>query len=553
MSVVTYNGIEIKDIKTNSISHEPQFDAVDPRQYLYTKVSIDLQGVLNTHLDGTNPTARAAAIRQQITEPRGTFVMTVAGNGLFSVTGPDITGGPFPRDFRITQISEATYIVHFRIDFAILECSAGGTLPYLSHRWRESISLDERFLSKRTRNGHVVFRGDVTPDIEATRDLVGHACPIPDGFKRISADYTLIESGLELQYSIVDQETPVMPPDPALKASGEYVESTAKGAIRHGEVRVRLEGGKQNTKENLLRMAIIIALDKLKSADPVTLFLLDGAIKEDMYDNVIEVRLRTMLNVLKASTNGAPLNLKRFIRLPTGSTPDTKAPDLGTRGTAGLTMAANFLQDPCAGQSVLKSNGHQESTLYGSLSLPVPTISTVPVLPDSAAVLYANDASPGVYTDYRIDSRYRVKTHKMQLSTSVANNNTGSVIVQLGNPISQRVVTWTAEKIGDTPLVPTPASLDPNAVIMDWEISPCEKVVGSDGVSIVHRISGAYTYAFRDNSQVVVKGGVPPWVDPSVGTLSFVQSSSLNASILDPPGSVGGGGGGGQSVLTSGF
>src|SRR5439155_4582595 len=131
-----------------------------------------------------------------------------------------------PDALTITQIGgSATFLVSYKIKTFINECPAGSSPPdYQSHRWKETVKIDENFYTKKTRTGKVYTRSDINANADALRGLV--IPPIDNGFKVMNIEITLQEDGLALMYSWEEQEVYLQPPNPATKASGEYVEST---------------------------------------------------------------------------------------------------------------------------------------------------------------------------------------------------------------------------------------------------------------------------------------------------------------------------------------
>lgn len=536
--------IELPYVHTKQIIDEPLYSD-DGTEYLYTRRFVHIESVISStlvpSLSGESSTQTMARIKHLLETPRRQLYFYVGTDLLFQSPGPqpqpgsvdgngnplppviaDAKWGPFPRGCTITRIGGTqSFNIDYAIETFVQECP--GQSPenpppeYLSHRWQESISIDERAYSRRTRTGKIVTRSDFYTNPDSLRGIVTPR--LLPGFRRITSEYVLQSDGLAMQYTFVDQEVFIEPPAPAFKAEGEYIESVQEGAIRHAECRVRLEGSKTDFlggKARLLQMALLIVRNKLELAGVIKtgqyLFLKDGAIREDLYDNVIEVRYRGMMQPLNTKSQGAAVDLRRFCWAPTGSDIINQfPPDPGERGTALLDMFANFLNDPCAQQAVLRITATDTLTAVGTQTLAtVPIIWQTTVLPDSESVLRSTDTG-GVYTNYKIHAHHEESPHVHQLA--VAQDGADAAFVQLAAPTSRRVEEWTAERAGQWPKMPPVNTTDSNLVYLGLEITNREVQPQADGSTPRYILSGRYRYGHVDYTQASLDAPVPPYVD----------------------------------------
>jgi hypothetical protein len=565
--LVSTNAIELSYVNTKSIVDEPIYSD-DGTEYLYTRRFVHVEAVVSSSLlpalAGESSTQTMARIKHLLEQPRKQLWFFVGRDLLFQSPGPqplpgavdsngnplppviaDAKWGPFPRHCTINRIGGTeSYNIDYAIETFVQECP--GQSPenpppaYLSHRWRESISIDEKAYSRRTRTGKIVTRSDFYTNPDAIRGVVTPR--LLPGFRRVTSEYVLQEDGLAMQYTFVDQEVYLMPPAPAFKAEGEYIESVQEGAIRFGECRVRLEGSKTDFlggKARLLQLALLIVRNKLELAGVMKtgqyLFLKDGAIREDMYDNIVEVRYRGMMQPLKAKTQGAAVDLRRFGgEKPYGSGTDAP-PDPGERGTALLEMFANVLNDPCAQQAILRNTSSTTLTAVGTQVLPTfPVIWTTTVLPDSQSVLRATDYG-GVYTSYKIHAHHAESPHTHQLA--VAQPGANAAFVQLAATTSGRVEEWTAERAGQWPKMPPVNTSDPNLVYLGLEITNREVEPQADGSTPRYIISGRYRYGHVDYTQASLDAPVPPYVDSQFrAQFSRMPPEAFENGITNPTG-----------------
>jgi hypothetical protein len=560
MSTLAYGTVQLSDILTHSISHEPQWSA-DGVDYLWTKIVVSVQAVLNTHLAPASPVGTEtpaqtmARIRHLLLIPRQQLTFTVGADTLLnspSVGETDVNQGPVPQSVSITQIGGTeTFLIDYSVETYVVECPEETSPPnYLSHRWRETATIDESGYTTRTRTGKITCRADLLNNADQLRGVV--AVPIPNGFKRIKSDYTLDETGLNLQYTFQDKEVFLQPPGPAFKASGTYIESTSNGAVRFGECQVRLEGSKKTSKGDLLRMAITVALTKIQAGgvaqDKLGRFIVGGAIQEELYENIVQVRFRIQLAPLTGRVAGVPTDLRSFGQAPYGSDPNsgTNPPDAGIRGTALLALARAALRDPCSLGSTLSTGGG--STLTAGLlpsdpntvtTDPQATVSIVPVLPDDQNALYnanaltAGGALGSVYNEYVIDSRYDYDYHTFQLPVASAALNVTTAFVQVAATTARRRIDWSCERVGAIPDLPSPNLTDNNHVLLSVTIIPGHAELMGDGVTLKFKFSGTYIYGLKTPFPTKLGLGLPPWINQNVKDQLCVGDQNFVSGIID--------------------
>jgi hypothetical protein len=556
MSRLVYNNVELSYIRTQAIDFIPKYDDTNT-DYLWTEVSISVEALMSgtalPALGGESPTQTMVRVRSQLESPRKRLQFFVGNDTLIDTggTGRDVQNGPVPQPCTITQIGgSATFLVSFKILTYIVECTAGGVAPdYQSHRWKETVSIDEDFYTKKTRSGKIYTRSDINANADSLRGLVIPA--IDNGFKPISLEVTLQEDGLALMYSWVEQEIYLQPPGPATKAEGEYIESTSSphGGIRFSECRVKLSGHKSADKGALLLQAILIATTAVSPDQPMSTagnlnagpMLTAAAVRTSLYENKVEVNIKAQITSTPARKQGVPMDVKRFTFIPKGSEPGTLPPDPGIRGTAGLALFAATFSDPCLTESILLNTGLGATRQLNTSGIPEVRVLTTQQLPDDNRALYSTSQLPGFLTNAQIHCEYQVKTWNVQLP--VASANSASALVTLASPTGQKIVDWSTEKVGGAPKVPDPNVSDSNLVLLNYSMRPEVTVANSDGTVLTYKRSGRYVYAIQDVSQCVVDAGLPEFIDPSVRQLSVVQLADLAHGLID--------GGTGDHVLST--
>ncbi len=267
-----------------------------------------------------------SVIRTRLLAPRRAFSFKCGGVELIPqppIGNPgtvDAKNGPQPQTCILTQLTNTMFLLSWRVTAHYWENNGVSVNPVtnlpgavaLYNRWSEQQSIDKRNYSRRTRRGKFTIRSDntegfIADEVRKQMAILG----LPKGWLRESSDYTQSEDGLTVSYVIVDREVFKYPPPPAFTATGTYSESSAYyGAMRYGEVWLRLEGDPDGDHDELCNVAFTVAMEKIRNR---------GAIQDDqgllrqievcavsvgMYDNWVEVTVRSMIDQSKHVKRG---------------------------------------------------------------------------------------------------------------------------------------------------------------------------------------------------------------------------------------------------------
>lgn len=406
MSLIQYNGITlpnayITDFRQDALREESDTD------WFITKFDISVQCLINgnytdilaSDLNGVtrNPADIMRTVYSRLMMHRQQLSVKFNGQELIpqraGVTGfVDAANGPKPQHCSIMQLNNTTFMVQYRIiahywennkineESPVVENQEGN--PVLYNRWVDEVELDEKQYSKRTRSGVFAIRSDnafgfIADQLRSQMAVVG----VPKGFLRERSHYTVSPDGLSMRYTLTDKEQFKMPPPPAFKAQGVYRESTTKtGAVRYGEVQVRLEGSKLTQQHVLAQVAVAVGMKKLRGTArqaggaliPIneSIALLELAtIQHDLYENAVEFQARAMLQPKRQRTNGVS-SLGQFSTFVPGSDAGNRdvgglapnqvnqPPDYTLRGTASLLLQAAAYYDPSlAGTQINPTTG----------------------------------------------------------------------------------------------------------------------------------------------------------------------------------------------------
>ena len=307
--LLTYNGINLDFCLTQSIEQVVERDdsGTDAN---YTLYRFSCQAVV-TAPEGEDLTRAAKKLEHDLNQDRKPLKYT----GPDGVTylelpdGRDAATGPKVLACSVTMVSAGSWLVNFSVECRTADCPGQQPRPVLSLRWTESTSYDRLWRCTKRRAGTIVVAAGSTPD--AYRGLVTPL--IPQGFARESASYDLDKTGLACNFSFEDRELVKSPVLPALRMRGRMSETIPMpGAVRHGEISLRLEGPKGMPTQDLMRAAIAACMARAKLAGVASRdgrpdqFLMGGAISESLNDdeNAVEVSLRWQVKATSARTTG---------------------------------------------------------------------------------------------------------------------------------------------------------------------------------------------------------------------------------------------------------
>lgn len=140
----------------------------------------------------------------------------------------------------------------------------------------------------------------------------------------------------------------------------------------------------------------------------------------------------------------------------------------------------------------------------------------------------------GVWSDYRIRNRYEKSQGRYMLGITSPNGFQGAeaAFVQLSAPTLLWISSWTASKLGEKPVIPNPANV-PSDYVLLYETPVTEMITVTGDGNKVYRISGTYVYGKKNPADQVfndVKYPQPPWLVPDSDR--NIETSSLVGGLI---------------------
>lgn len=594
MSFLSYNGVELKPVRTRRFSQIPVFSD-DGSEYLHTLYTISVSAVYNpaqTSYVGGNPPMQVAggspadtdaAIRGHLAQPRRPLYYTDGENVIVHSPADghavDAVNGPHPKIVNVREIvGSKTWMVDFEVETAINECIIVEGKPVVANRWSRRHSVDEQAMTTVFTSGVAVFRMDAL-ELEASKNADHFRNEVipgpPPNFRRMSLEVTVNPTGNILQYSVVDREQFYLLGDAAtskhpdvLSFDGTYSQSTIPapgssmpGALIAGAVNISVHGRKSSLRQNLIVFAVNIAIEKLaiaegRQADP----LVNGVvtrlqISEKLDGRTINLLAEALFSAGKRGKAGtAGLRTEFFYNNgilevfdQNGGCPQLPN-DQNTRGTYTGELFATALRSQCEIVQTERSNSAKQGSSDGNvLNEPYSFGISVGQFPTEIENRIQDPEDSGIFTDYRIESNWSKSMNTLMAPVSGTPGSTHSSssgsesessgqceFMIVAKPSSIRTISWTAERWGSPPSIPTPDLHGDNYVLLHSEISPCSPIPAADLQTPVYRVGGVYRFGCK--KPVGAGDKIPlclaPWIDSSFDEQS-IKEENYRHGIID--------------------
>ena len=616
-TVVIYNGVELHNVHTKQWDEEVIYDA-SHTDLMFHRVKMRFSGIVHSEYNdsgnsvsdapawialqnGAGPggvqRADAAAmfdvIRAKLLQPRANLTVKMDNRGenvqaIISVAAYggtsnvcDVDNGPKPVSCTLAAIVGNKV---FRLEFAIECCypespAAGLALgSVINNRWSVAEAMDDNFFTTRTIHGRMRLTQPYQ-NSQGARVVVVPA--LEPGFRRERFDFTVSETNLECEYSIVDRQIYVAAPWPATKLEVDYTESTTEGVMFSGEVCIHLDGGPAADPALMLWQALRVVDSRLDIATKSigNGYMLEGASFGQHFGerNAVDVRVRirhvptdkendtTWIADMFAKKFTAGLDISKTIAPPgegffagtynwqVSTTPPYFGYEPGGKNTgrnpyagghaAVLFALSCYNQTPWSDHRIFGGEmfqGQPEKVADTPQQPPIGTAVSAP-LPSSPGDKLSDETREAMYTYARMESRIIKSFLRAQLPISrdwnadgTGDENDTCAVVSLAAPVAQRELRCDFERVGTWPEIPEdmdsysePLGAMRGTLLASWE-KALPPVLAADRTKQVYRIEAYRLWALTRPPQKLLKDAVYTGVQPqtNVGPLDNVMSYS---------------------------
>lgn len=539
-------------------------------------------------------------IRAQLLKPRQRFIFTLGmaadgtgGDVMFNVAaqprsgtnldGYDVKNGPKPLRCVISNIAgNESMRVRWDIEVNVAECSdglnPGNTSGILSNRWSMTDDIDRNFSTTRTIQGRLITsNGNLSP-----HQFRGWVVPrLQQGFRREKMSFTASADGLQLDYTIIDQEVGYSAPAPATSWELRHTEAMGDGKMIRTSASVSLRGPRDVSHGSLITLAVYCLHAKTWKGLQPNQYIMDDFQITDYYSDDAHGIDASCAITRAVSDKGEDVvgDMVRFATDRIGrpiKDADLAAGGIGynsnrskggydndailTEGPLPITSAfIQYLQTPCddthaTGDAEPPSKDETERD-RGTTDI---TERVVDALPEKDETQISDSHFENPYTHYRVISKYLTDEHIVGLpiasqmpvgssSGSSSSGGTGSKrtqgFVMLAPPTSRRIIRLEAQRLGRQPQLPefprkytvSVGGVESDAVRLEFTVSPVNPERQANG-GMMYVVSAEATYGLEAvadlKEQDLAIGGIP-WLDGPLANAVLTKDAISATNTID--------------------
>lgn len=538
----------------------------------------------------------------------------------------DLHGGPFPKNVSITQIANnMVFRVEFEVEFAIApwcfkstnsdqpvstlifgqdinpavdingqikteqderEFGAHKKLGVLSNRWSCVDRLDNSSYLIRTYAGTVRL---ANPHWNPNDYRCLTLPPLVPGMRRESIEYRASEDGLKLQYTIVDKEVTITPPEGCSDIKIRHQEAAVDmGAKIEFNLQVSLRAEKDGSLYALHRIAAAIVESRLNlnianatefgtyvsrydvtadqgSDEHFGLVVVVQGFRNKLdgdRDGIINAGLVNMSNrTLKRQANIPGTVMQDYYNQLAKGNRENEQPNyegvvpaisalhaaISTRCTNAYGADASVDSSETAVdryQRVIELqewvNDYVVEDLFPGISVEI-----LDELNDIRDPSFSSATYSNVYTDYRISSKYGSAGLIVQLPVAKTNTLTGfanAAFVSIGPVQQTRTVRVEAERVGANPRLPSPVAAFysgsygdgtyTNHKLLNMTVSHENPIPAPAGPNLVYTSRVEYIYGM-DNVPTSHKLGIPDYMTASGSSSTTEQKAPYTRTLAE--------------------
>ncbi len=236
MSLLSYNGIQLNLLKTNSVERTVRLSE-DNTEYVHTEWTISVTAVYSpaagatTYFQGNPPVYERghlpsetdSVIRHWLMQPRRPLLYQEGGIDILQIPGNLVGGGaidafngPLPQSCSISRIAGARlFYVNYVVKCFVIECPPASQCEFfdeccalVSSRYSRTEYIDDQYRSTLVISGIAYFRSDALAFFSRSADFYRGFLipPYLRGYKRKNIQFTLAHNGTAIEYNCMDVE-----------------------------------------------------------------------------------------------------------------------------------------------------------------------------------------------------------------------------------------------------------------------------------------------------------------------------------------------------------
>lgn len=480
---LTYNGIKIQNVVTESVDQRPEVD--QNGNWIYTTVTLRVTGIIwsresavivfsGYELGVSDASSLGSFVLDTINDlgkPQKNLLYEIDSTQVFKIENnifetSDFNNGPIPKVRLLHILGAKSAKIEFTVTFHTMPCTNASNIIGLSY-WQAD-EIDEAWYTRRITRGTLRLRNKECSPHEFRHLAVP---PLHRGFSRQSISFQESPDGLTVVFTITDKEFYTAPPLPAIKWTAHHsVIFPMQGAtMAEADVNISVEGPKCASKRDLLWRCYQVLENRLNLQDffaDRSAFLTYAKFTDDLTRNAVTAYAKVKLTegirgLLKISGDG--LDAMTLFGMPLDIfdyEPQRFVEPVPPASTSGLFYQV-LLPDPCTIEYETQAYlnpipGYEHTTIKTAWGLwdctktpPFPT----PQHPE----IDNRSEYESKYAMYRIESKTKVVSGRTTLPMAAGGVPGDSLEVVLHEPYTIRDVQIQAERLHKYPELPNKA------------------------------------------------------------------------------------------------
>ena len=585
-----FGEIAFRDIQTKDFKHRCVYDRSDT-DLLYHEVEVEIETLLSDDLTDIGAQVAGQSIAEKTKwlqgrlHPRQDVELFVGGNSILKASADpqseyrDVNNGPKVHNLNVTHIAGyKSFRISFNLKIARVFCGAESAFGQSFNVQQNQEVLNNRWSIIETRNRNYFMTRQVVGLLRVAHSSIWpHAMrhlvlpQLVRGYRRDVMEFVQSVDGLELSYTIIDEQRYAAPPRPAIDwIRATHVEQLLGGGGQAAAtVTVGLAGAPGTPKSHLLTACAKVVenrLGDLRQIDSSVLRtnVMGAVITDYMNENSVELSVDVIHTELANEENQLfyiGVIFDKLGKLPGVQDGDPAREDeahwnadiwpnpIPYDGNTPAGIFATYLQTPCDSYHGMPyvhegDTQNEQPPTYGEQQNP--TIRVYEGEPrwrtDEIAKVHgnvSNEQKDFPYIISEIESKYLTRSGFVAAPIADTGSNDAVFVGRLHRPVATNTIYMRAKRIGQQPRIPNlPETFTDNNGIRHYldtkEILPQPPELMPAANSYLFKVEVAATYlmsrAPRDNE--ILRVGSLPWDNTNTTGNQYRISENSTETLL---------------------
>jgi hypothetical protein len=535
---VQYNGIQLNLSRIESFDSEAVYDPVDIDR-VFNLVTLRVVGIINAQIN-TGNLSNAQVLeyyRAALLEPRKQLVVAINGQNTIINPGVDSDNGPHPVRVRVYGFQGVTIMVEFEVEYREPACAESEVIV-TSNRWEQQTDIDADGYTTLTSHGLLVIDSSKTEDNpDFYRQIPFPVAFQTPGFVRLSQNFKVSADGNKLNWTIVDKEVYVVPPQDVdtnnnlqkiTRWEGVWTQEgsfdNGGGLAVLGTLAMKAWGQRTCNKSTLVQFCLDVFQSKIANQRwVIESYKFDEGLSENFVAltvNVYTVALNgvALIDIPVPDNMGAPLIIYRA----------SGATRISSRGTAGLWIVVKDVVASCDSKTTttVVTSGTNENDPPEFTGSNPPTSAADPI----QQVRNDVNQDENLYIKNDIATQVVECRNTLQLARASGEEDAEAFFAEIGAPITKKIVRFDMQRLNKLPDIPKP-TLE-GEVVLRKTITMQESLLLPSGVDRLYSVQGEYIFGYRQPTDIATDSTtlIVPKAVTDTQSISELPNNTLTAS-----------------------